>query len=65
MRTPQGYVAASFEGAGFSIFRNFPKRSLYHDEIGDASGGMNAICSRPEAPDDVISVLASVVFEKI
>ena len=38
-----------------STFRDFPKRKLCHGEVGDGSGGMNAICIRSEVADDVIS----------
>ena len=57
------------------------ERSFCDVEVGDGSVGMNAICSRPEANDDVISIkdvdtfgvtlllrcglLSSLVFEKI
>ena len=33
----------------------FSKISFCHGEVGDGSGGMNAICSRLEVADDVIS----------
>ena len=33
----------------------FQKRSFYDGEVGCGSGGMNAMCSRPEVADDVIS----------
>ena len=31
------------------------KLSFYHGEVGDGSGGMNAMCSRPEVSDNVVS----------
>ena len=52
-------MAAHFEDArlyiSFSTFRDFPKRSSSHGEVGDSSGGMNVICSRPEVADGVIT----------
>ena len=48
-------MAVYFEDAGFSTFRDFPKRSsFYHGEIGDGSNRVNAICCRPEISDDVV-----------
>ena len=47
-------MVVNFEDANFSTFRDFPKRSFCHTEIGDGSGGMKAICSRPEEDCDVI-----------
>ena len=35
-------------------FRDFTKISFCHGEVGVSSGGMNAICSRPEVADDII-----------
>ena len=48
-------LVVDFEGATFSSFRDFPKTSLCDGEVCDGSGGMNAICSRPEVADVVIS----------
>ena len=45
----------NFEGASFSTFRDIPKRSFCDSEIGDGSGGINAICSRPGVAGDIIS----------
>ena len=56
IKTVQGYMVVNFEGTGFnSTLRYFPKRSFSDNEVGDGSGRMNAICSRPEVPDDVTS----------
>ena len=39
-----------------SSLRDFPKRSFCDGElVGDGSGGTNAICRRPELPNDTIS----------
>ena len=48
-------MEVNFKGARFSTFREFPKRSFCDGETGDGSGGMNAICSRPQVDDEVIS----------
>ena len=48
-------MALNFEVASSISFQGFPKRSLCNGEIGDSSGGANAICSRPEVADDIIS----------
>ena len=48
-------MVVNFEDANFSTFRDFPKRSVCHAEVGYGSGGMNAICNRPEVADDVTS----------
>ena len=45
----------NLEGASFSTFRNFPKRSFCDGDVVDGSCGINAICSRPEVVYDVIS----------
>ena len=42
------------EVASSGSFQSFPKRSFSDGEVGDGSGGVDAICSRPEVPDDVI-----------
>ena len=42
------------EVASFSSFRGLPKRLFCDGEVGDGSGVVNAICSRPEVADDVI-----------
>ena len=39
-----------------SNFRYFPKSSFCDGEVGDGSGGVNAICSRPEVADDAFPV---------
>ena len=77
-RTTQSYAVVNFEGASFSTFRDFTKRSFF-----SRGSDMNAICSRPEVADDAISgtdnlqipssvtlvctngLLGSAVFEKI
>ena len=48
-------MTLNFEVASSSSFRNFPKRSLFYVEAGGSSDIVNAICSRPEVVDDVIS----------
>ena len=45
----------NFEIASFSSFRDFPKRSFWDGEVGEGSGGMKTIFSRPEAAGHVIS----------
>ena len=45
----------TFEDASFSNFREFSKITFSHGEVGDGGDGLNTICSRPEAADDVIS----------
>ena len=55
IRTTKSYVAVHCEDASFSIFRDFPNRSFCRGEVCDGSGGMNAIVSRPEVTDDVMS----------
>ena len=55
IRTTLGYVVVNFEDASISTFRAFSTRSSCHCEVGDGSSGMNAICSRSEVADDVIS----------
>ena len=46
----------NFEIASSSSLQDFPKRSFCDSEIGDSSGGMNAIYSQPKVADDVISM---------
>ena len=55
IKTTQGYAVVNFECGSFSTFRDFPKRSFCDAEVGDGSGGMNAICIRWEVADHVIS----------
>ena len=45
----------NFEVASFRSFREFLKRSFCDGEVSDGSGGINTICSRLKAADDVIS----------
>ena len=45
----------NLEVASSSSFRDFPKRLFCDGEVGDGSGGVNAICRRPEVADDVLS----------
>ena len=54
VKTIEGYVLLNFEIASSGSFIYFPKRSFRDGQVGDGIGGMNAICSRPEAPDDDI-----------
>ena len=54
IKTVEGYVAVNFEATSFSSLMTFPKRSFCDSEVGRDSGGVNAICSRPEVPNDVI-----------
>ena len=56
IKTIQGYAVVNFEGASFSSFRDFLKRSFCDGEVGDGTDGMKAICSRPEVADDVTSI---------
>ena len=44
----------NFDFASSSSFRDLPKSSFCGCEVGDGTGDMNAICSRPEVLDDVI-----------
>ena len=54
IKTIQGYTAVNFEDA--TVLSNiFQKCSFCDSEVGDDSGGMNAICSRPEVADKVVS----------
>ena len=48
-------VVVNFEGTKFITFRDLSKRSFCDGEVGDGSGDTNAICSRPEVADNVIS----------
>ena len=48
------YAVVNFESASFRTFRDFPERLFCDGEVSDDSGGVNAICGRPEI-DDVIS----------
>ena len=43
-----------FEVASCSSSRDIPKQLFCNGEVCDGSGGVNAICSRPEVTDDVI-----------
>ena len=43
VKTVEGYVALNFEVASPSSFRHFLERSLCDGEVGDGSGGVNAI----------------------
>ena len=55
IETIQGYAVVNFEVASFGTFLDFPKWSFCDGEVSDGSGGINAICSRPEVADDIIS----------
>ena len=55
IKTTQGYAKLNFEDTSLSTFGDIPKRSFCDGEVSDGSGSMNAICSRPEVADDVIS----------
>ena len=55
VKTLERNVVANLKVASSSNFRDFPKRSLCDSEVGDSSGDMNTICSRPEVDDKVIS----------
>ena len=48
-------MVANIEDARFSTLRYVPKREFCHGDVGDGSGGMNAICSRREVAVDVTS----------
>ena len=50
-----GYIVVNFEVASSSSFRDFPERLFCDAEAYSGSGGLNAICSRLEVADDVIS----------
>ena len=50
VKTTESYGALNCEGCSSSSFQDFPNSSFC-----DGSGGVNAICSRPEVVDDVIS----------
>ena len=50
-----GLRDGNFGEASFSTFRDFPERSFCDGEVSDGSGSINAICSRPEVADDVVS----------
>ena len=51
------------EIASFSSFREFPKRLFCDGEVGEESGGVNAIWCRPEVVDDVISCEDADIFQ--
>ena len=48
-------MGINFEDASFSTFRDFPKTSFCQGEVGEGISGMDAMCSRSEVADDVIS----------
>ena len=64
MKTIEGYVAVNFEVPSISTIREFPKRSFCDGDVGDSSGGVNAICSRMEVADDVFSGEGAVTFQE-
>ena len=55
IKTIQGYALVNFEGASFSTFQDFPKRSFCHGEVSDSIGSTNTICNRMAVDDDAIS----------
>ena len=55
VNTIEGYVVLNFKVDCRCIFRDFPNRSFCDGEVAGGSGGVNAIFSRPEVIDDVIS----------
>ena len=55
IKTIEGYVAVNFEVASSSNFQNLPKMSFCDGEVSDGWDCTNAIFSRPEPDDDVIS----------
>ena len=44
----------NFEIVSCSSFRGSPDSSFCDGDVGDGSGGVNAICSPPEIPDDIV-----------
>ena len=52
--TIQNYVGLNLKGASFSTFRDIQNRTFCDGEIGNGSGSINAICSRPEVADYLI-----------
>ena len=64
VKTIEGYIALNFEVASSSSFRDFPKRLFCDGEVSDGIGGVNAIFSRPEVADDVISVEDPETFQE-
>ena len=54
VRTIQSYLVVDFVVASSSSFRDSKNEGFCDDKVGDGSGGVNAICRRPEVPDDVI-----------
>ena len=63
VKTVEGYIVVNFEVATSSSFRDFAKRLFCDVEIGDRNSGMNAICSRTEVADDVISMKDVDIFQ--
>ena len=54
-KTPEGCLVVNLEVASSSSFWDFLKRLFCDGDVGDGGSGVNAICSRPEVADDVIS----------
>ena len=55
VKTILSHIVVTLKVASSTSFRDFPKRLFCDGEVGDGSGGMNAICSLPEVAGDVIS----------
>ena len=45
----------NFEVTSSSSFTDFPKRSFCDGGVGNGSSVVNAICSRPDGADDIVS----------
>ena len=53
VKAVEGYVMVNFEVASSSIFRD--NHDILVPEVGSGADGINAICSRPEVANDLIS----------
>ena len=54
LKSIDGYMSLNFEVSSSNSFRDFSKRSSCDGKVDGGSGGVNAICIRPEVGDDVI-----------
>ena len=63
VKTVEGYIAVNFAVASSSSFRVFSKLLFCDGEVGDGSGGVSAICNRPEVADDVLSSEGAETFQ--
>ena len=64
VNTTESYSMVNCEVVSSSSFRDFSKRMFCDGEVGDRSGGVNTICSRPELADEVISSEDTETFQE-